>query len=182
MYMNDENQDVIQESSPVEEVAVSEDVQTPTESTPSKVVEKVVPYERFKEVIDENRRLKSEPKATKSLDVEDFIDISASLEGLDQRQKEYLAEQHKLTGQPIKEIRNGENFLLWNDGYQTRVEKERALKPSSTQPDYDKPKTLAERLKGASLEEQEKILADAGLWKSPRPRGDRVNIGGSLTR
>ena len=58
------------------------------------------------------------------------------------------------------------------------LEKEKlALAPSSTQAETDRPKSLGERLAGASLEEKEKILTDAGLYKSPRPRSDRVFIG-----
>lgn len=158
---------------------VREDVPTPPAppAPQPKAEDRSVPYERFKEVNDELARLKKAPPATntKSLEVDDFINISASLEGLDQREKQYLAEQHKLSGRPLTEIRNDENFLLWQSAYKAKVEKERAqLKPSSTQTDSDRPRSLADRLKGASLEEQEKILADAGLWKSPRPRADRV--------
>ena len=115
----------------------------------------------------------------KALDVNDYIDISASLEGLDQRQKSYLAEQHKLTGKTLKELRESEDFQLWSSAYVAKVEKEKlALKPSGTQIDSDKPKTLTERLAGASLAEKEQILTEAGLWKSPRPRSDRSVIGG----
>jgi hypothetical protein len=178
MYFMD-NEPVVTDSTtePVVEPVV-EDVKDPTPPAPQKPEEKTVPYSRFKEVVDENHKLKTQPKDTaKSLDVNDYIEISASLEGLDQRQKEFLAEQHKLTGLPIKEIRSGENFLLWNEGYQTKVEKERALKPSNTQPDSEKPKTLADKLAGASLADKEKLLEEAGLWKSPRPRTDRQIIG-----
>lgn len=110
------------------------------------------------------------------LNVEDYIDISASLEGLDQREKEFLATQHKLTGRPLKEIRNDEDFTLWQGAYRSKVEKEKGLKPNGTQPEGDKPKTLGERLASASLAEKEKILAEAGLYKTPRPRSDRKII------
>lgn len=176
--------DVTPESSPAPvQEPVREDVQTPPAppAPQPKAEDRVVPYDRFKEVNDELARLKKTPPATntKSLEVDDFINISASLEGLDQREKSYLAEQHKLSGRPLSEIRNDENFLLWQSAYKAKVEKERAqLKPSSTQTDTGSPKTLADRLKGASLEEQERILSEAGLWKSPRPKADRVVIGG----
>lgn len=112
-----------------------------------------------------------------TLDVEDYIDISASLEGLDQREKSFLAEQHKLSGKPLRDIRSSEDFSLWQSAYRTKIEKENALKPSSTQADSERPKTLNEKLASASLEEKEKILSGVGLWKSPRPRADRRNIG-----
>lgn len=116
--------------------------------------------------------------STKTLDVEDYIDISASLEGLDQKEKERLAREHKLTGKPLSEIRKDEDFLLWQTAYKQKVEKEKlALKPSGTQSIENQPQTLADRLKNASLADKEKILAEAGLYKTPRPRADRVNIG-----
>lgn len=113
----------------------------------------------------------------KVLDVEDYIDISASLEGLDQREKEFLAKQHKLTGEPLKAIRESEDFGLWQGSYRQKVEKERALKPSGVQTEADKPQTLTEKLAGASMAEKEKLLIEAGYYKTPRTRPDRVDIG-----
>lgn len=115
----------------------------------------------------------------KALEVEDFIDISASLEGLDQREKEFLANQHKLTGKPLGDIRKDENFLLWQTAYQQKVEKEKlALKPSSTQVTEDAPSSFEEKLaKAGSMAEKEKLLSEAGLYKSPKQKTDRVNIG-----
>jgi len=193
--MNEEINDVTQESSPetvveesVEEVVeetpteeiVSEDVETPTPEAP-KAEEKVVPYSRFKEVNDELAAMKKQPeKSTVALNVEDYIDISASLEGLDQREKAYLAQQHKLTGKPLSDIRNDEDFGLWQSAYRAKTEKEKlSLKPSGGQAESDKPKTLTEKLQGASLVDKERILTEAGLYKQPRPRSDRTTIGGA---
>jgi hypothetical protein len=112
------------------------------------------------------------------LNVEDYIDISASLEGLDQREKEFLARQHKLTGKPLPEIRKEEDFQLWQSAHRAKLEKENALAPSSTQTETDKPSTLEDRIaKASSIEEKEKLLTEAGLYKAPRPRPDRVHIG-----
>lgn len=123
--------------------------------------------------------------STKSLEVDDFIQISASLEGLDQREKEYLAEQHKLTGQPIGDIRKGESFLMWQEGYKMKVERERALKPNDTQPDGNAVKTVSSELRRiqssgnfrASLSEQEKLLEQSGLYKSSKPNPFKSSIG-----
>lgn len=121
---------------------------------------------------------KNKPIDIKSLDVEDYIDISASLEGLDQKEKEYLAREHKQSGKSLTEIRKDEDFLLWQSAYRQKVEKERlTLKPSSTQSESEKPRTLNEKLQGASLEDKEKLLTEAGYYKSPRPKSDRQNIG-----
>lgn len=117
---------------------------------------------------------KGEPK---TLDVVDYIDISASLEGLDQREKEKLAQEHKLTGKSLKELREAEDFKLWQSAYREKVEKEKqVIPPSGTQPEGEKPKSLNEKLAGASIQEKEKILTEMGLYKSPRQRTDRVEI------
>lgn len=137
--------------------------------------------ERAKRAEAENKALKTQLNVSKQvLDVEDYIDISAALEGLDQREKSYLAEQHRLTGKPLKEIRDNEDFALWQSAYRTKVEKEQlALKPSGTQPDSEKPKSTAEKLATASLAEKEQILTEMGLYKSPRRVQDRSVIGGN---
>lgn len=119
----------------------------------------------------------SETGEKPTLDVEDYIDISASLEGLDQREKEYLSQQHKQTGKPLKEIRKNEDFVFWQTAYRQKVEKDKTLAPSNSQGETDKPRTLVERLANASMEEKEKILEEVGLFHSPRPKTDRVNIG-----
>lgn len=177
----DETKDVT-ESSPEETEEVSQEterVEETTEPEPRETkVEKTVPYERFKEVNSELAKLKKSPPVKTSLDVEDYIDISASLEGLDQKQKEYLAREHKLTGLPLSEIRNSEDFLLWNSGYQTKVEKERALKPSGTQPESERKKSALEQITSAKgLKDQEEMLRKYGLYKEVRPRSDRSTIG-----
>ena len=173
--------DVTPESS-TDKVEVKEDVKIPASEPEKKPEEKpkVVPYDRFKEVNDELADLKKNPpKVVKpALDVEDYIDISASLEGLDPREKAYLAKQHKLTGKPLNEIRQDEDFVLWQGAYRTKIEKELAVKPSGTQSETDKPRTFTEQISSASLADKEKLLVEAGLYKPHRPRSDRVDIGG----
>jgi len=169
------NEDVIQDSSPEEVIEEESSI----ESAPIKA-DKTIPYERFRQVNDELAKLKKQPVkvVNKALEVDDFIDISASLEGLDQREKEYIAQQHKYTGKSLKEIRNDENFLLWQTAYQQKVEKEKALAPSNKQTETDRPKSLLDKLKGASFEDKEKILSERGLYRTVRPRADRQFIGG----
>jgi hypothetical protein len=76
-------EDVVQDSSPETEVveetpAVSEDVKTQPEA-PAVKKEKVVPYERFQEVVSENQRLKNQPKPEYNLTLES-IKIGKKLE------------------------------------------------------------------------------------------------------
>lgn len=104
------------------------------------------------------------------LDVEDYIDISTSLDGLDPREKAFLAEQHKLSGKPLKEIRASEDFQFWQGSYQAKMEKENALKPNATQAIEDSPKGLTAQLRNATMAEKEEILRGAGLYRDARPR------------
>ena len=181
--MSEELEEVVTpEGDQPQEVEVPEEVETPVEVRDDKA-------EALRQVTARAKRAEAEAKAakaeadrlrqanTKGLDVEDYIDISASLEGLDQREKEYLASQHKLTGKPLNEIRKDEDFGLWQSAYQAKKEKELSLKPSGTQTESERPMTLAERLRGASVADKEKILTEAGLYRSPRPRADRVELG-----
>ena len=173
----EEEEDVTLDSSPEEAVEDSEVVKTPTDSEPLKS-EKTVPYSRFKEVKEELTKLKNQPPIVKTnLGVEDYIDISAALDGLDGREKEYLAKQHKLTGKPLEEIRKDEDFGLWQSAYRSKIEKELSLKPSGTQSESDKPMSFTEKLRSASVADKERLLTEAGLYKSPRPRSDRVDLG-----
>lgn len=112
------------------------------------------------------------------IDVNQFLDMSASLEGLDQAEKEYLANQHKLTGKPISELRQSDTFSFWQVGHKQKVEKDKALNPSSTQVVVDEKKSVDEILANATLEEKEKFLKDNGLYTDTRNKNhNRVNIG-----
>jgi len=176
--MDKENEQLqVEEETPVvEETTNEEPVETPKEE--ETVVLKKSDYVKLNRKAIAYETNKNKPIDIKSLDVEDYIDISASLEGLDQKEKEFLAREHKQSGKPLAEIRKDEDFLLWQSAYRQKVEKERlTLKPSSTQTESEIPKTLQEKLQGASLEEKEKILTEAGYYKSPRPKSERVNIG-----
>ena len=134
---------------------------------------------KLKEAEEQLKKIQSAPKdASKAaLDVEDYIDISTSLSGLDPVEQAYLAKQHKLTGQAMKEIRESEDFQLWNTAYRQKLEKERALAPNATQEDEEAPRPLEPRLKGASIAEKEELLRQAGFYKDNKPRQPRANIG-----
>lgn len=98
------------------------------------------------------------------LDVSDYIDISSSLDGLDQKEKEKLALEHKLTGKPLSEIRNDEDFLLWQGAHREKVQKDKALSPNTNQDEIEKPKTLEQRLAAANTQEEKgKILDEYGI-------------------
>jgi hypothetical protein len=122
------------------------------------------------------------PSDKAPLAVEDYINISSSLDGLDAREKTYLAEQHRFSGKPLHEIRGGEDFQLWQDAYRKKQEKENALKPNSGQPSEPPPLSFKDKLSGASIAEKEEMLKAAGLYKESRPRADKSSIGISRSR
>jgi hypothetical protein len=134
-----------------------------------------------KDRIELQDKLNKGGSAKVSLDVGDYIDISASLEGLTQREKEKLASEHKLTGKPIREIRNSEDFTLWQSALKQKLEKEAAsLTPSSKQPDDNSPISLDQALAeaGDDVAKKEAILAETmGYTIGVKPRADRVIIG-----
>lgn len=181
---NDEEQDVTPETvtEEVEVEAETEEVEADDEPTPEITVDWEKEAKRLQAELGRTQReVKKVARKTApstSLDVEDYIGISTALDGLDQREKARLAEEHKLSGKPLKAIRESEDFQLWQTAYRQKQEKENALKPSSTQAAEDMPKSAAQKLRGAtSLAETEAILRELGLYKDARPRADKVDIG-----
>lgn len=186
--MNEENMEM--ETPQTDEVVTTPEVVEDNKELKSALAQKDHFREKAEKAETERKALEAKLNdiqksggAKPTLDVEDYIDISASLEGLDQREKEFLAKEHKLTGKPLSEIRKDEDFTLWQSAYRNKVEKEKlALKPSGTQSESDKPQSLAERLASASTADKEKILSEAGLYRSPRPKADRTDIGARSLR
>lgn len=168
----DSPNDEILEETPVEETPK----ETPKDSELEEKNKQL--FERTKKAEAEARTLKvqleKEKKVDKTLNVDDYIDISASLEGLDQREKTKLAQEHKLTGKSLTEIRESEDFQFWQQAYRQKVEKEKALNPSTRQTDTPKEKLLEDRLEEAKrgnpfriTPEMEELAEKEGLYKSP---------------
>jgi len=158
---------------------VSEDEKTPA-NPELDTGEQTVPYSRFKKVNDELKNMKNKPvqRSSSELDVDDFIEISASLKGLDRQEQEWLTEEHKATGRTLSDVRKSEKFKLLQSAYKAKVAKDKSLRPSNKQDEADKPQGLLEKLAGATIEEKQKILEEAGRYKRVRPKTDRVVIGG----
>jgi len=175
-----EDESVEEESEELQEAPnVSEDEKTPASPEPD-TGEQTVPYSRFKKVNDELKNMKNKPvqRSSSELDVDDFIEISASLKGLDRQEQEWLTEEHKATGRTLSDVRKSEKFKLLQSAYRAKVAKDKSLRPSNKQDEADKPQGLLERLAGATIEEKQKILEEAGRYKRVRPKTDRVVIGG----
>ena len=172
------------EYDPIEEEETVEE-ETPTEAPinnelTSALVQKEKFRERFEKAEAERKALEEKLNASikgNPLDVSDYIDISTSLSGLDPREQARLAEEHKNTGKSLKDIRESEDYQLWQTAYRQKQEKENALKPNATQSVEDAPMNLQQRLRNATLAEKEQILKDNGMYKEFRPRNDRTGIG-----
>jgi hypothetical protein len=177
----EEEKDVSSESSTeevVEEVTptISEDEKTPTTSAP-KSDDKTIPYERFKEINDELRKLKAQvnnKQADAGLDIDEIVMTTSALKDLDRREQEKALLESKLTGRKVSDVISDEDYKLWQSAYRSKVEKEQAaLKPSNKQLEQDRPKSLAEQVAGSDLKTMEDVLTKAGLYKDPR--GGRNN-------
>ena len=121
---------------------------------------------RLKKVVDELKKPKSsstgEP-AKEPLDVDSILEVQTATRGLDSDEVEELRLRAKALGVPLTEARRDDNFVLWRDARKAKVAKDKALNPSTTQTEKEKPKTLEERLKNATFEEKGKILDEMGL-------------------
>ena len=132
----------------------------------------MVPYDRFKEVIEENKKLKSQPKGQEksSVDALEFIKLGKKLQDYSDEEIDFATNYAKSKSpQDILSALDNEMVQLAINAKREKVEKERlTLKPSGTQGDYEKPQNLEDQLENAqSNEEREKILEEIGLYKSP---------------
>lgn len=187
--MNDEQDLVTEETEIVEphSTEVLEEVETTFDQKQfqSALAQKEHFRKKFEKEAMERKALeeKLRNQSAASLDVEDYINISASLDGLDPREKAYLAEQHRLSGKPLKEIRENEDFQFWQEAYRARQAKENALKPNATQEREDAPKSFVSKLATASMAEKEELLRQAGLYRDNRNQSQqRADIGSRLSR
>jgi len=177
--MQDETLDVNSDSS-TEQVADSEVVNTPEVAPVKTTEEKVVPYDRFKKVNDELAALKNQPKDTtkETVDALEFIKLGKKLQDYSDTEIDFATEvAHSKSPESILKALENPMVKLAIQANREKEAKELSLKPSGTQSESDTPKSLTERLASASLADKEKILSEAGLYKSPRPRTDRVNLG-----
>jgi len=117
---------------------------------------------------------KDTSKAT--LDVGDYIDISASLEGLDQKEKEKLAYEHKITGKSLSELRKDEDYILWQGAHREKVEKEKSLIPNTNQGEVDKKLSIVDEFKSAKTQEDKEKLLNKYGWNPLNPRRDFTSL------
>ena len=114
-------------------------------------------------------------------DVDAIVEVQQATNGLDPIEIGELKNRATMNDISLLEARKDDNFVLWQTAYRTKVEKEKALNPSTRQEVTERPKTLTQKLAEAGtkpnwLEEKEKLLIEAGLWKNPRRRAEKDRI------
>jgi hypothetical protein len=154
----DENQelDETQENSSETEEETEE---TPREENPQK--SKYDPWqtqthERLKKV-EEAVRGKSTKQALP--DVDAMLEVISSTKDLDSTEIEELRLRAKFKGISLTKAREDENFKLWREARQLKVEEEKTIPPSRKQNTSEKKVSF----ENASEEEQEEFLLKHGL-------------------
>jgi hypothetical protein len=222
-----ENENV--EETPTENQAEEETAEeTPEEVAPEQTPpeEKETPKEQTKETYTERERrlyarLKESEEVTKKTkaemakvreelakakipisDVDAILEVQTATSGLDPDEVAELKFRASILGDKLSDARKDKNFLLWQKAHREEVEKLNAAKPTTTQPEEEKPKTIfdqARELGGrtldrdgrtvvandsikrdvAKLSEKEKMLEKHGLWVHPRKaqREEKFKVG-----
>jgi hypothetical protein len=187
--MTDTQPDVTPASSPdtvTTPEATPEPVVTTPPTTPDpKLVDQMVPYSRFKEVNDKLLEALKNPTTTPTsdsapnVDTLDLIKLGKKLQDYTDEEIDFAATYSKSTRpEDILKALGDEMVQLAISAKRDKVDKEKkALTPTGTQPDGAKPQSFLEKLASASIEEKEKLLTEAGLYKTPKARSDRSHIG-----
>jgi len=202
--MTDENIEETKEN-PVEETAVEE---TPKPNPPE---EKETPeikteepkeeytdrekryYARMKKAEEDAKAAKAELIKSKApiSEIDAILEVQSATKELDPQEIAELKLRATAGKMSLSEARKDPNYLLWQDAYRAKVEKELSEKPSTLQPEVERPKDFIDEFKEAgakptvslggkmyipadahldSIEKQAEILKKRGLWKDPRRR------------
>jgi hypothetical protein len=192
--MSDEN---------IEETKDNPEVQeTPVEEKPGEEKEtpEIKPESPKEEYSDREKRLyarvkKAEEDAKKAKealskakvpisDIDAILEVQSSTRDLDPQEIAELKLRANAGDLSLTEARKDPNYLLWQDAYRVKVEKENAAKPSTLQPEVEKAKTALDKLREAdknatfeeAMENKAKILEREGLWKEPKRRKEASKI------
>lgn len=182
--MEENQNDVVLDSSPEEVIENdSEVVKTPEESSLEND-RKFVPFERFKEVNDQLAALKGKPKSAakqteSSVDALDFIKLGKKLQNYSDEEIDFATEyaKSKSPNEIIKALENEYVQLAFEAKREKDAKLKATLAPSGKQSESDRPRSIKEKLQGASLSEMEKILTEKGLYQEPRRKARENPIG-----
>lgn len=125
----------------------------------------------FKEELEKIKKQKS--TFPPEDDINRIVEVTTALEGLDEEERREVILRAKAKGVSLKEAREDENFLLWQEARRKKVEEEKTkLEPSTkTSPsektlDDVKPADLSKM----SSEERDEFLKKAGWINDRRER------------
>ena len=181
MDNENENPQVEEETSVEEETTVAEEV---TPSQEENVILSKADFNKLNRKAIAYETVKKNPiiRQDNPTDSIDQIKLGKKLADYSDDELDFVVDYAK-SKKPEDILRALENpfVKVGIQAHREKVEKENlTLKPSSTQSESERPKTLHERLANASIEEKEKILTEVGGYKSPRPKGERQNIGNGM--
>jgi hypothetical protein len=183
---------------PVEEEPQEEETpeETPTEETAPPKQEAERPkytdrekryYARMKLAEEEAKKAKEALSQTKAPipEIDAILEVQSATKDLTPDEVAELKLRAAAEGISLTEARKAPNYLLWQTAYREKVEKEKAAKPSTLQPEVEKPKTFVDELKDTEklsfadeITKKAEILEKQGLWKNYRRRTpeDRIRL------
>ena len=173
------------EGEPTEvETPVSE--QEPEEKKPVVAEEKMVTQKELDKIFArmkaaEEKAKKAEAKLAESKpqsDVDAILEVKKATDGLSNDEITELQLRAKANGVSLPEARKDDNFKIWQEGYNAKVEKEKALNPSTNQSEVEieKKKTIDQRLQEAvTQKDKEKILNEL-TYKNPITGGTETGM------
>lgn len=146
-------------------------------------------FERAKKAEEVAKKAKEDlVKASKPVsDTDVILEVQQATKDLSPEEVTELQLRASANKSSLSDAREDENFKLWQEGHNAKVEKERALNPSTTQEtvETEVPKSpeqrfkeVAEKYKGDNAkiqEENEKILNEL-TCKDPITGGDRKGL------
>jgi len=136
-------------------------------------------YLRAKEAEKEAKEAKTKLAETKPVsDVDAILEVKKATDGLSNDEITELQLRAKANGVSLPEARKDDNFKIWQEGYNAKVEKEKALNPSTNQSEVEieKKKTIDQRLQEAvTQKDKEKILNEL-TYKNPITGGTETGM------
>ena len=173
------------EGEPTEvETPVSE--QETEEKKPEVAEEKMVTQKELDKVFARMKAAEKEAKEAKTKlaeskpqsDVDAILEVKKATDGLSNDEITELQLRAKANGVSLPEARKDDNFKIWQEGYNAKVEKEKALNPSTNQSEVEieKKKTIDQRLQEAvTQKDKEKILNEL-TYKNPITGGTETGM------
>ncbi len=173
----------------VSEQTSEETVEKETSEETSKTPEiQTVDYEaKFKasqaeaiRLVKENeglRKTKPSNPTDSKVNVDEVLEITTATKGLTPEAVAELKLRSDATGKSLSEAREDENFVIWHNAYNEKVEKEKALAPSTNQGEVDKkPLTRDEEFAAAKTQKEKGILLDKYGLNPLKPMRDHETL------